>query len=214
MGIRDDAKNAFLRGMREFNFGDKDKALALFEDSIKLFDLADGWLGKGMVLKDRGQTAEAMAAFCRALNARPDYARAWWHKAILFKEIGEMDRALRRMIMLSRGTSERTTFCAPLSSTKEPSCLPKSGPLVVRSCSRPIRHLKALELFEQANSQIGAHPRLLLGMSLALLQLGRQKEGESRLIDAWQVRDRTTDLNVIATIENGLRSFGIEAGER
>ena len=52
MGIAEDAENAFLRGMKEFNFGDKDNALAYFEEAIQLFDLADGWLGKGMVLRE------------------------------------------------------------------------------------------------------------------------------------------------------------------
>ena len=94
MSARDQAHAAYLRGMREFNRGERERALDFFDVAIAVDDSAEGWLGRGLVLTELGREDEALAAFDRALRARPGYARAWWHKGIVLEGSGRLDDAL------------------------------------------------------------------------------------------------------------------------
>ncbi|MDJ0637047.1 MAG: serine/threonine-protein kinase [Xenococcaceae cyanobacterium MO_188.B29] len=209
---RDDtsSENLYLAGMRKLNSGRYQDALVAFEQAIRINDSPDAWLGKGMTLKELGRPQEALAAYDQALRCNPDYPRAWWHRGITLNDLGKHQEALEAYDQALKGKFDSTSEVLRSTIQHERDELfiqfwfNKGTELYYAGHYR-----EALAAYDQAKMAEPDNPRILLGKSLSLLQLGKRAEAVDCLCQAWCVRNNTTDESLVTTIADVLRAYGV-----
>ena len=90
-----DAQTYLNRGVAYDAQGDREKALADFEQAIRLKpNFAEGYNNRGYLRYNQGDYAQAIPDFDRAIQLNPDYAQAYCSRASAYGMLGQHEQAL------------------------------------------------------------------------------------------------------------------------
>jgi Trypsin-like peptidase domain/TPR repeat len=90
------ATDYYLDGLGSWRLSDCETGLDLFKKALeKEPRLAEAWWGRGLCLVDRDKQSDAIAAFDRALQLRPDFASAHYDLGMVYADEGRRDLASR-----------------------------------------------------------------------------------------------------------------------
>jgi tetratricopeptide (TPR) repeat protein len=90
------ATDYYLDGLASWRLSDCQTGLELFKQALdKEPRLAEAWWGRGLCLVDRDKQNDAIAAFDRALQLRPDFASAHYDLGMVYADEGRRDLASR-----------------------------------------------------------------------------------------------------------------------
>jgi tetratricopeptide (TPR) repeat protein len=92
---RQDAKEWFYRGVRQYMQGDLLEAIACWDKAIELKpDSQQVWLNRGVALDKLGRYAEAIASYDRAVAIEPDSHKAWQSRGAALNKTGRYEEAI------------------------------------------------------------------------------------------------------------------------
>jgi len=95
------ATDYYLDGLASWRLSDCEAGLDLFKKALdKEPRLAEAWWGRGLCLIDRDKQTDAIAAFDRALQLRPDFASAHYDLGMVYADEGRRDLAARECSVL------------------------------------------------------------------------------------------------------------------
>jgi len=90
------ATDYYLDGLASWRLSDCEAGLDLFKKALdKEPRLAEAWWGRGLCLIDRDKQTDAIAAFDRAVQLRPDFASAHYDLGMVYADEGRRDLAAR-----------------------------------------------------------------------------------------------------------------------
>ncbi len=96
------ATDYYLDGLASWRLSDCETGLDLFKKALdKEPRLAEAWWGRGLCLVDRDKQNDAIAAFDRALQLRPDFASAHYDLGMVYADEGRRDLASRECGVLN-----------------------------------------------------------------------------------------------------------------
>ncbi len=96
----EDAAAYAERGQAHVEQGDLDRAIADFDESIRLEPGATTYLSRALAYQQKGELDPAIADCTAALRRNPDYASAYRTRADLYTQQGHPDQAAADMAML------------------------------------------------------------------------------------------------------------------
>jgi CHAT domain-containing protein/Flp pilus assembly protein TadD len=92
---RQDAKEWFYRGVRQYMQGELLEAIACWDKAIELKpDSQQVWLNRGVALHKLGRYAEAIASYDRAVAIVPDSHKAWQSRGAALNKAGRYEEAI------------------------------------------------------------------------------------------------------------------------
>lgn len=84
----------FVKGIYYSNIGDKAKAIALFDETIKRdYNFLDAYIEKGRILLDQKKTRDALQTFELANTIRPSFPDAWFWMGKCQELLGDIEEA-------------------------------------------------------------------------------------------------------------------------
>jgi len=90
------ATDYYLDGLASWRLSDCETGLELFKKALDQEPrLAEAWWGRGLCLVDRDKQNDAIAAFDRAVQLRPDFASAHYDLGMAYADEGRRDLASR-----------------------------------------------------------------------------------------------------------------------
>jgi len=90
------ATDYYLDGLASWRLSDCETGLELFKKALDQEPrLAEAWWGRGLCLVDRDNQNDAIAAFDRAVQLRPDFASAHYDLGMAYADEGRRDLASR-----------------------------------------------------------------------------------------------------------------------
>jgi tetratricopeptide (TPR) repeat protein len=90
------AADYYLDGLASYRLSDCETGLDLFKKALDREPrLAEAWWGRGLCLVDRDKQNDAIAAFDRAVQLRPDFASAHYDLGMAYANEGRRDLASR-----------------------------------------------------------------------------------------------------------------------
>jgi tetratricopeptide (TPR) repeat protein len=91
----EEAKDKFLQGVKLFQEGKFDQAIASFEAVLKdKDDFAEGYYNLGMAYLRNGETDKALAAIKRAVELKPGFLEAYFGLGQIYVEKGDYQEAI------------------------------------------------------------------------------------------------------------------------
>jgi tetratricopeptide (TPR) repeat protein len=82
-------------GNRFYGYGQKEKAIASFDQSIAIKpDLHEAWNNRGNSLDNLGRREEAIASFDQAIAFKPDDHEAWYNRGVSLDNLGRIEEAI------------------------------------------------------------------------------------------------------------------------
>jgi tetratricopeptide (TPR) repeat protein len=91
----EEAKDRFLQGVKLYQGGKFDQAIAAFEAVLKdKDDFAEGHYNLGLAYLRNGETEKALAAMTRAVELKPDFLEAYFGLGQIYVEKGDYQEAI------------------------------------------------------------------------------------------------------------------------
>mgnify|MGYP000113431695 CR=1 FL=1 len=91
----EDAEFWFNQGLREYEAGDFEGAIASFDRVVDLKpDDSETWYNRGNALSELGRLEDAIASFDRAIEIKPDDYDAWNDRGITLHDLGKLEEAI------------------------------------------------------------------------------------------------------------------------
>ncbi|WP_204105435.1 MULTISPECIES: tetratricopeptide repeat protein [Spirulina sp. CCY15215] len=91
----DEAEIAFNQGVKFYETGDFEKAIAAWDKAIEFKpDYHQAWGNRGLGLKNLGRYEEAISSYDRAIALKTDFHKAWYNRGLALDELGRSEEAV------------------------------------------------------------------------------------------------------------------------
>jgi tetratricopeptide (TPR) repeat protein len=122
------ATDYYLDGLASWHLSDCEAGLELFKKALdKEPRLAEAWWGRGLCLVDGDKQNDAIAAFDRAVQLRPDFANAHYDLGMVYADEGRRDLASRECGVLKNLSPPLARKLEGYLSDDHPRALPARG---------------------------------------------------------------------------------------